>query len=480
MELALQVVGLKMTGKIEDAKNVAMRIVGNVGENSDSQDGVDTRDMMQLASTSVPVNNIRPLLLTRATGDSGDFESLIVDFLSILDTPLDHKSPTPISSAISHQTASGQTLLHLAAFLGFPALVKFLVSHGIDLDARDRNGYTALHFAVIRGSKACAQLLLEAGADMEIVNVLGRTPQEEAPAGFFEDMLSEEGDSDSEPGDLEGNDDEAHWGDGEEDEDMVRTEKRSVHRRTLRRVEHVPKESSEGRLCEESTPQANATVHEPSGKEKALEDGVDEKQTASFVDMIQRTLAQLYAAQGIMPNIPQLPRPNLSQLPGMPAVPWGALPQIPMVFPVFVPMPGWPSFLGDRRGEQNTNDRKGSDDSAPKGAIRAAQEWKATWEKWMALTMRQHQAEEVPPPMYTPRVTQDGLQAEPQHEQNEREVREEDRVRISSVPVRPSATERPVSRRFGYDVVPITDQEVNAYGYQPPTKQSQKLQKKRS
>jgi hypothetical protein len=47
--------------------------------------------MMQLASTSVSVHNIRPLLPTRAAGDSEDFESLIVD-LSILDTPLDHQS----------------------------------------------------------------------------------------------------------------------------------------------------------------------------------------------------------------------------------------------------------------------------------------------------------------------------------------------------------------------------------------------------
>ena len=36
---------------------------------------------------------------------------------------------------------------------------------------------------------------------------------------------------------------------------------------------------------------------------------------------------------------------TLTQIPG--AVSWGALPQIPMVFPVFVPViPGWPSFFG--------------------------------------------------------------------------------------------------------------------------------------
>ena len=90
MELALQVVGLKMTGKIEDAKNVAMRIVGNAGDPSDSQNGMDMDDMMQVTTTSNQVRDVRSLLLSSASSE--DFESLIVRFLSILDTPLDHPS----------------------------------------------------------------------------------------------------------------------------------------------------------------------------------------------------------------------------------------------------------------------------------------------------------------------------------------------------------------------------------------------------
>ncbi|KAG6850955.1 hypothetical protein H0H93_005824 [Arthromyces matolae] len=168
MELALQVVGLKMTGKIEDAKNVAMRIVGG-GDSSESQNG-NNSNMMQLAS-SVNTRNLRPLLLSR-TGESEDFEATLIDFLKVLDTPLDHPIPNSISTsdAISHTTSSGQTLLHLSAFLDFPSLVTLLVKHGIDLDVRDRNGYTALHFAALSKSDACARILLDAGADREIVN----------------------------------------------------------------------------------------------------------------------------------------------------------------------------------------------------------------------------------------------------------------------------------------------------------------------
>ncbi|KAF8894093.1 hypothetical protein BD779DRAFT_1609675 [Infundibulicybe gibba] len=159
MELALQVVGLKMTGKIEDAKNVAMRIVGNAGnDNSESHNGGNTSNMMQVASLVSPARDLRSLLFVQA--------------------------------AISHSTPGGQTLLHLAAFLGFSSLVKFLTMRGVDLDARDRNGYTALHFAALSGSKECAQILLSEGADREIVNASGRTPEEIAPSDLFDGMAA--------------------------------------------------------------------------------------------------------------------------------------------------------------------------------------------------------------------------------------------------------------------------------------------------
>jgi uncharacterized protein len=455
MELALQVVGLKMTGKIEDAKNVAMRIVGTSGAD-ESPEGGDTSNMMQLATTSY--RDIRPLLLTRA-GDREDFQSVIVDFLSVLDVDVD-QSTTTISSAISHTTPSGQTLLHLAAMLGFAVLVQFLIQHNVDLDARDRNGYTALHFTVIGRSKACARLLVDAGADLEIVNALGKTPQEQAPFRFFEDIISDGSDGCYDSAGEE--DDESRWGDGEEDEDEVVPISRHSLSRTMRRRSETP-------VFEEKHSLDDARPYPMDDKKHT----VDEKQNASFVDMIQRTLAQLYAPHGIIPNMPQLPLPHL---PEMPAVPWGALPHIPVVFPVFVPMPGWPSLRGEKRdsGQDTASDKR-----APAGssAIRAAQEWRATCEKWMALAMAtatMRQQEEVPPPMYTPRtISGDARRTlSPQSEP-------EDDGESSSTTARPhSHPERPMARRFGYPSVPITDQDVNAYGYRPTKSQAQKLLKK--
>lgn len=71
-----------MTGKIEDTKNVAMRIVGNAGDRADSSNGGGS-SMMQHMSTAI---------------------------------------------------LGGQTLLHLAAFPGFTSLVRQLVGRGFDLE----------------------------------------------------------------------------------------------------------------------------------------------------------------------------------------------------------------------------------------------------------------------------------------------------------------------------------------------------------
>lgn len=474
MELALQVVGLKMTGKIEDAKNVAMRIVGNSGAD-ESQGGGDISNMMQLASASY--RDIRPLLLTRA-GDGEDFESVIVDFLSVLDVDVG-QSTTSMSSAISHTTPSGQTLLHLAALLGFTALTRFLIAHDIDLDVRDRNGYTALHFAAIARTKGCAGVLVEAGADVEIVNVLGKTPQEQAPFGFFDGIIAERNSSSDESSPED--DDESRWGDAEEEDDdeaeEVDEEITTVSRRALARSSRKGLNPA----CADTSEEANLAEDRPGDipmfpmDEKKL-GIVDEKQTASFVDMIQRTLAQLHAPQGIIPNMPQLPLPHL---PGMPAVPWGALQQIPVVFPIFVPMPGWPSFLGERRDNDGAaKDGEGGTSDAPAGpaATRAAQDWRATWEKWMAValataTMRQEEA----PPMYTPRpptVEPEATKPSPAPAP-ESELLEGEDESSSVVAVRP---ERPATKRPDYAPAPVTDQDVNAYGYRS-NKNKQKLQK---
>ena len=450
-----------MTGKIEDAKNVAMRIVGNVAREDSSSSNPD--DAMQMPVSS-SYRDMRPLLFVRS--DEGEnFESTIIKFLSLIDVSTDHQSTISMSIAISHTTSSGQTLLHLASFLGFAELTKFLIAHGIDLDARDRNGYTALHFAVLSLSKPCLELLVAAGADQEIVNALGKTPVDIAPEGFFDDILPSRTISTTDVESQEDDDGESHWGDVESDEGEIIVKRRPT--RTFRR------------LADNRSQDAVEGIHNPSHAEESPElpgrevdtkvpsDAVNEKQAESIVDMIQRTLAQLQP-QGIVPNIPQLPLPHL---PEMPAVLWGALPQIPMVLPVIVPMT-WP-FLGDKR-EGQQDDGEGKDvDNATHRAARAAQELKATWEKWIALaiaaaTLRQVPVEDAPP-MYTPRETH----KEQSHDDGPSTLDTETHTRLAGGSDRQS-------RRIGYDTASPSPpvQEVESYGYRP-VKDAQKAQRGR-
>ncbi|KAJ7691281.1 hypothetical protein B0H17DRAFT_1063335 [Mycena rosella] len=456
MELALQVVGLKMTGKIEDAKNVAMRIVGNVGDGSDMQTDSTggTTSMMQVTSAA---RTLRPLLLGQ---ESEGFEARIIKLLSILEAPVDLPSRTiSLERALSHPAPSGQTLLHLASFLGFDALVRFLVARDVDLDARDRNGYTSLHFAAIAGARACATILVQAGADHEIVNALGKTAQEVAICEGLFDVDPDALDTPFTETSGAGDDEEAHWGDAEEDSDdslQRNVPRRLVNRRTRR---SAPSEKRTPRHVITPRSSTSSLAGPQDVPAKAMD---EDKQAATLFAMIQRTLAQLPAPQ--LRNLPGLP-----QLPEMPAVPWGALPQLPMVFPVLVP---WPAFLGGD-APHGEPPREGDDDAENKGigaaSLRAAQDLRGTWEAWekwlqLAIARTAGQREETPPPMYTPRETSpEAKAAEPA---GGVAVVEE-----VAVPTEAPQEVAPSSRHASYDgrppPPPLTEQEVNAYGYLP-------------
>ena len=398
MELALQVVGLKMTGKIEDAKNVAMRIVG--GDSSSDNSGSNGSSNFTLATHtlhSTPIRDLRPLLLMRA-GESEDVEKLIIDFLSIIDAPIGEADEVSASKALSHQTVNGQTMLHLAAFLGLRDLVQFLVDHDIDVDIRDRNGFTALHFAAFSGSTTCVSVLLEAGADEDIVNNLGKTAEEIAVNNAFGPPRSS---SETE------SDEEATWGDGEEDAQEVVRKPRDSRRREHR--SSLPPPSNEKAVGQVQ----NEVV-------------IDEKHLATFlVQMIQRGLAQL-------PGGPQLPLEHLPRLPNMPipgvtAAAWNALPQMPMAFPVFVPMLDLSAILG-----------KETDQSLA---------WKAraAWEKWVATA-----------PQATQQTKEATEETSPIEEEQQAPVEEERRP-----------------RRAGLDssLPAVSAQEVDAFEYQPRPQQ---------
>ncbi|KAI0093112.1 hypothetical protein BDY19DRAFT_922042 [Irpex rosettiformis] len=452
MELALQVVGLKMTGRIEDAREVAMRIVNTTGPDSiNSATSEAASGAMQLAAALNFSADVRRVLLSGA-GKGPELEKLVLDFLTILDTPL--AVPTrPVASAISHTNNSGQTLLHLATFLGFTGVVEFLIEHDIDMDARDRNGFTALHFAALGKSAPCAQLLIEGGAALDIVNALGQTPAEIAPAGLFDDLFVENpitDDDDQSIGNSDGQEEEATWGDIDEVES---DEERCVSSKAIRRHRSDRKLKEKPTVADTVTPIDVKPPLEPlTSAQKAKEASlVDEKQlAASIMEMVQRTFAQLQHPQ--MPNLPL-------QFPGMPA--WGALPQMPAVFPVYVPM--IPAFWSqDRRGDQGpaTGEATNSNRNQQWLGIPSAQEWKAVWDKWVQATRPGEDA----PPAYTPRETESV------------DIKADKSEASSSQASTPPSTTAAKRVTFGPVNEPLSETEVKSFGYRPAKKQARKHQ----
>ena len=352
-------------------------------------------------------------------------------------------------------------------------------------------------------SLGSAELLVKAGADVEIVNVRGETPFEVAVRDFFDGIFDSD-DSELPTGDSVDEDDEEEdrWGDAEEDgeKSYIHMARRWRGRRIQRRIE-CP-------LKDDVAPSAVPAPQIHTKDEGSNRLVVDEKNTASFVDMIQRGLAQLPAPNGI---IPQLPLPNIPQLRGMPAMPWGVLPHL-LVFPVLVPMPDWRSFLGEKRGGDapragrgnvNGGDGEGDADAGSEtdaeraaaigalggGAIKAAQEWVMAWEKRMAVAiaaaarMKQQgevEVEEAPPPVYTPRACDAGgmAQSVTSHPPLGEECGEDPSSCANTNCPRVVVPERQSSRQVGYDEIRVPDQVVHAFAYQP--KKTQDMQKKRT
>ncbi|TNF71968.1 MAG: ankyrin repeat domain-containing protein, partial [Acidobacteria bacterium] len=67
----------------------------------------------------------------------------------------------------------GETLLHEAARLKGPGLMRFLIDSDVDLDARSRTGQTPLMIAAGVGRVGNAVRLAAAGADLEVRDLDG-------------------------------------------------------------------------------------------------------------------------------------------------------------------------------------------------------------------------------------------------------------------------------------------------------------------
>jgi len=81
----------------------------------------------------------------------------------------------------------GATPLYKAARIGSRQVARILIDAGADVNAA-QDGATALHVSARRGHWAVADLLIEHGANANAVDELGRTPLELAEVGGHEEV----------------------------------------------------------------------------------------------------------------------------------------------------------------------------------------------------------------------------------------------------------------------------------------------------
>lgn len=153
IELALQIVGLKMNGKLEDAKNIAKRIVGT--DNKGKSESPASNNAVTPSHTAV-TDGLRLDWFDSAqrtaqalTKSNLSFDEMLVTLLSLVDLP---NCPIVIPNW-QLCNKQGQALLHLAAIKNYSNLIKFLIAHGCKVDIQDNQGITPLFYASLNGHR---------------------------------------------------------------------------------------------------------------------------------------------------------------------------------------------------------------------------------------------------------------------------------------------------------------------------------------
>ncbi|KAL8841794.1 MAG: hypothetical protein Q9170_000827 [Blastenia crenularia] len=163
MRLALAVMHHRNTGKLASATDIARSIIG----------GQQPQNSQQIS------NGIHHS--QRSRFDAMDLELSILGVIDVID-----QTDSAITPRYSLRQANGQTMLHLAASLGYHRLVAGLLARGMNPDLRDRNGISALHMACFHGHTNVVRKLLSAGGDPNICSLLGLAPVDMAttPAAY--------------------------------------------------------------------------------------------------------------------------------------------------------------------------------------------------------------------------------------------------------------------------------------------------------
>jgi hypothetical protein len=157
MRTALTVLGHKMNGTFEDAKEVARRILGDGNTNwgaSASGTGGQRPGAAGFSNYAYAMN----------------FESQLLKVLDLIDM-----DDSPNKPLLNLRRSTGQTMLHLACALGLHRFTAGLLARGAHPDLRDKGGHTPLHLASLNDHPEIVRRLVQAGADPTIRTLSGLT-----------------------------------------------------------------------------------------------------------------------------------------------------------------------------------------------------------------------------------------------------------------------------------------------------------------
>lgn len=160
---ALSVLGHKMTGRMEDVRDLARRIVGDGPSSWGSAGGHSPS-----AGTQHP-----PVSGFNAATFGVDVEATLLRIMDLID--LDDSPHLP---RLNLRRASGQTMLHLACALGLHRFVAALLARGANPEPRDKGGFTPMHFAAMYNHPQIVRRLMLSGADPALRTLQGYTPSD--------------------------------------------------------------------------------------------------------------------------------------------------------------------------------------------------------------------------------------------------------------------------------------------------------------
>ncbi|KAH9203575.1 hypothetical protein DL95DRAFT_274250, partial [Leptodontidium sp. 2 PMI_412] len=162
---ALSVLGHKMTGKMEDVRDLARRIVGD----GPSSCGAPGHSPTGGSGGNQQVNGFN------ATTFGVDVEATLLICLDLIDL-----DDSPNMPRLNLKRKSGQTMLHLACSLGLHRFVAALLARGANPEPRDKGGFTPMHFAALHNHLHIVRRLILSGADPMVRSLAGLTPSDMA------------------------------------------------------------------------------------------------------------------------------------------------------------------------------------------------------------------------------------------------------------------------------------------------------------